>query len=335
MKTKRAIVSFVVFVGLFTVGVTGWFWIPPMKAYATTPIASPTSYSISSVTVYSPALETNDQLYIINGSITYGVNPTEDAGQAWLVRLLSANLTELASTTIYPYYNAGYAAFVTSIYLPASIAPTWAGNYTVSLEPNPTLTWISIPAQSLFTAITWNSASTIDAVATAVGSKIRALALNLNTAWVSPDLIESVNGLLKLTSYGAGYFDVSIPILRTVQPNLYQSNLNSAILVDNKYGNTYQQNVDSNLVGTPFDPTALAASIGLSRMWTTGLIWFLFCILLSGLVGYFSQSTKPVFFLFGALMIAGSFMGFGLLQGIMFGLLGGGSLVLAFAWRGA
>ena len=306
----------------------------PGVVYAA-PIASPTSYSISSVIVYSPALEAGDQFYVINGSITYAVNPTEDAGQAWLIRLLDGSSTEIASTTIYPYYNSGYAAFVASFYLPASLAPAWSGNYTVSLEPNPTLTWTSLPPQSLYTAITWDSALTLDTVATAVGAKVRALALGLNTSWTSIDLIESVNGLLKLTSYGEGYFDVVMPFLRDIQPNLYQSALNSPILVDNQYGNTYQQNVDANLVGTPLDPTNLAAGMGLSRMWATGLLWFGFCLLVCGLIGYFAQTTKPVMFLFGGLMIVGAFMGFGLLQGILFGLLGGGSLVLSFAWRGA
>jgi hypothetical protein len=203
------------------------------------------------------------------------------------------------------------------------------------IEPNPTLSWTSIPAPKSYSAINWNSASTISTVGAAVGTKVRLLSQLLNTAWTSTDLSENVNGLRKLTTYGAGYFDVVIPNLRTIDPTLYQANLQGAILVDNQYNSSYQQQVDTQLVGTPFDPTNLAAGLGLSRMWATGAIWFVICALVAGLIGFKAQTTKPVFFLFGGLMIAGSFMGFGMLQGIMFGLLGGGSLVLGFAWRGA
>jgi hypothetical protein len=306
----------------------------PGVAYAA-PIASPTTYDINAVDVYSPALETGDQLFIVKFEITYGVNPTEDAGEAWLLRLKDSTGAEVASASPYAYYNSGYiAGGGVSFYLPASIAIAWGSAATVVIEPNPTLTWTSMPAPKSFAALAWNSATTIGTVATAVGARVRVLAIGLNSL-ASLDFAENINGVWKFTSYGEGYFDVVIPILRTVQPNLYQSTLRSPILADNQYGDTYQQNTDANLVGTPLDPTNLAAGMGLSRMWATGAIWFGFCILVAGLIGYKAQSAKPTFFLFGALMIAGSFMGFGMLQGILFGLAGGGSLVLAFAWRGA
>ncbi len=306
----------------------------PGVAYAV-PLASPTSFQIDAVDVYQPALEAGDELFIVKFQINYTVLPATDASQAWLLRLKNGAGVEIATATPYAYYNSGYiTGGVASFYLPASIAVAWSSNVTVVLEPNPTLSWTSIPSPNNFTALNWNTASTLSTVATAVGSRVRVLAIGLNSL-AALDFAESVNGLYKLTAYGEGYFDVVIPILRTVQPDLYQSNLNSAILVDNQYGNTYQQNTDANLVGTPLDPTNLATVTGLSRMWATGLIWFLFCALVAGLIGYYAQSTKPTFFLFGGLMIVGAFIGFGLLQGLLFGLLGGGSLVLAFAWRGA
>lgn len=309
----------------------------PMVAHAVT-LASPDSYDITAVTVYSPALETNDQLYVIQGFVNYTVLPATDAGQAWLIRLKNSGGNETASTTIYPYYNSGYnAPFVASIYLPASLALAWSGNYSITLEPNPTLSWTSIPTAKIFTSFVWSSASTLSAVSTAITAQIRGITLGLNISWsaTANPLISYVSGILKFTARGEAYFDGAIPILRTIAPDLYTAALNAPIIVDHNYGNTYQQQVDANLVGTPLDPTNLASDWGLSRMWMTGLLWFLFAILICGLIAYYAQTTKPTFFLFGGLMIAGSFMGFGLLQGILFGLLGGGSLILAFAWRGA
>lgn len=301
------------------------------------PIASPTSYSISAVTVYSPALETNDQIWVISYSITYGTNPDENAGQAWLIRLLLDGATEITSTSPYAFYNDGYSSGVASFYLPASEAPVWSGNYTVSLEPNPTLTWTSLPSQAIFSAITWSTAATFDDVATALGNQVRALAVGLNSAWsaTTNPIIESVNGLLKLTDRGASYFDVVIPQLRAIQPDLYQSAIIAPYLSNPDYGDTYQQQVDNQTSGTPLDVTNTATNFGLSRLWANGALWGFFCIAIAGTVGYKAQSAKPVFFLMGALMIPGGWMGFGLLQSVLFVLLGIASIILAFAWRGA
>src|SRR3990172_12229174 len=126
----------------------------PVTALAT-PLASPTSYSISSVTVYSPALESNDQLYIVQFSVIYGSLPPTDASQAWIIRLMNG-ATELATAAPYAFYNSGYATGVVSFYLPAALAPAWGGAYTVILEPNPTLSWVSLPPQSIFNVIVWS-----------------------------------------------------------------------------------------------------------------------------------------------------------------------------------
>jgi hypothetical protein len=310
----------------------------PLAVYATTPIASPSSYSISNVTVYDPALETGDQLYIVSFAINYPLPvPTTDAGTAWLIRLFN-NGVEIASTTPYAFYNSGYSTGVASIYLPASMALPWSGaNVSLSLEPNPTLTWASIPTQSIYTTIVWASASSLSEVATAVGVQVRGLASTLTSDWgiSATPLVESANGMLKLTDLGASYFDVVMPTLRTIQPNLYLSTVIKPIIPDQHYDSNYQTSVDSSHVGTPLDETSLAGVLGLSRGWVGGGLWFLFCLLVSGAVGYKANTAKPVFFLFGGLMIVGGFMGFGLLQSIMFALLGTGSVVLAFAWRGA
>lgn len=304
------------------------------RAYAT-PIPSPTSYAISAVTAYSPTMEPNDKEYIISFSIQYGVIPSTDAGQAWLIRLFDSGV-EVASTTPYAFYNSGYAIGVASIYLPASIATGLSANISLSIEPNPTLTWVSIPSPAYFTSIINSSAATLADVSTAIATQVTALAIGLNIPYGSTNpMIEQTNGLWKFTARGESYFDVTIPILRTICGILYSSGITRPILVDNNYDSNYQQQVDSQLIGTPFDATDLAADWGISRMWATGALWFGFCMLCSGLVGWKIQTAKPVFFIFGGLMIAGGFMGFGLLQSVLFGLLGAASIVLAFAWRGA
>ena len=308
----------------------------PASYIAMAAIASPTSYGISSVTAYSPALEAGDQFFIVQYSITYGSIPTTDAGQAWLIRL-KENGTEVASTTPYAFYNSGYTTGVASIYLPASLAVTWGGNVTMVLEPNPLLDWSSIPAQEIFQTIVWSSANTFDEVSTAVGAEIRAKAIGMNITWsaTTNPLIEAVNGIMKLTDRGAAYFDVAIPTLRTMQPNLYQSLISMPNVVERSFGDNGTQEMDTRLVGTPFDLSDVATDWGISRMWATGAIWGAACLAGAGTLGYFAQSAKPTFFLFGGLMMAGGFMGFGLLQTILFALLGIGSIVLAFAWRGA
>lgn len=300
------------------------------------PIASPTSYSIASVTIYSPVLETGDQLAIIKWGISYTTLPTEDAGDTWLIRLKENGIEE-SSTTPYPFYNSGYATGVSAIYLPAAYAVTWGGNVSVTLEPNPTLTWVSIPAAVTFTAITWDLNTSTTESSEAIAAQVRALGLTLNVDWSASanPIVSPVNGILKLTDRGASYFDMVINILRTIAPELYQSFIQRPILVDNNHGTTYKDTVDNNLVGTPFDTSDAATDWGLSRLWATGAIWGGFCILCAGTVGYKMQTAKPIFFLFGALMIAGGFMGFGLLQSILFTVLGAASIILAFAWRGA
>ncbi len=82
-------------------------------------IAPPDSApTIDAINVYRDTLEENDQLYVIEYTITYAVPPAESVTEAFIFRLMDG-ATELRSTTAYAYNNDGYDNGIASMYFSA------------------------------------------------------------------------------------------------------------------------------------------------------------------------------------------------------------------------
>jgi len=188
-------------------------------------IASPAPYAVYQTNAYQNCLEAGDQMYIIVGVIEYGTNPPEDAGEAFIVRLLDAdNATELNAVAPYPdVHDSGYDAFCVGIYFTAAEVATkgmaWGGtdNFTVELTGNPALVWDAgdPPIVTNNNIAAWNDASYMI-------SRVRAIALDLEADW-GITLTQQSGGVTQLNSDGADYFEHSIAGLRAICPGLFSA----------------------------------------------------------------------------------------------------------------
>lgn len=119
-------------------------WLPAFSVFAQ--VKEPDSYfDVQQVEVYRNVLEIGDQLYLITGRVEYTMHPIMLSSQTYIIRLMDG-VTELGSTTFYPYHNSGYDYGVASIYFSAADALAWSGAYTVQLQGNPTLHWLDTTA---------------------------------------------------------------------------------------------------------------------------------------------------------------------------------------------
>jgi len=111
-------------------------------------VDSPDSMTINSVYVYRHCLETDDQLYLVEYFVNYepigetSTNPDENITEAYLGRLMDG-VDELSAVAPYAFFDEGYDRGIFAIYFSASDAPAWNGAYTMRLDGNPTLTWLS------------------------------------------------------------------------------------------------------------------------------------------------------------------------------------------------
>ncbi len=305
----------------------------------------PTTLVINSIEAFHSVITTNDQLHIVSFEIAWG-SGNYTGTQAFLFRFLD-NGVEIATTTPYSYYNQGKSQGVVGFYFSASDPnlPIWeSANLTIELIGNPTITWDGdIPYTSSVTWSSWNGASLL-------GARVRLLAMALEDDW-SVDLISPVNGVNKLTTAGQAYFESSIPNLRMAAPTLFISTSAIPLYPTENHSSSYGDAVMDRWVtsgnGT-FDVTAIAGIVGASRDWTMSGLWVIASLTMLCLMTYGTskvqggeaiitrQSLRPALFLFGFMMIVGSFMGFMVMQaGLFCGIFGGLAIVFALFWRGA
>lgn len=196
-------------------------------------IDSPDTIQIDQVGVYRNSIELLDQFYLVNYTLEYTVNPTAgDANELFIIRLMDG-VTELGSTTIYPYFNDGYSQGIVSFYFSAAdvtnLALGWGAvtGYTVSIEANPTLAWTDDPPPSTATAAfaLWYDNTTVLATVDSLTTRMKAIA-NILTSDFSVILAEDVSGERKLTAFGEDYFTTTIPNLRLQCPALFATALN-------------------------------------------------------------------------------------------------------------
>lgn len=135
------------------------------------------AFTIDSITVYRHAIEQNDQLYVITGTIEYTTNPATNVSNTFITRLKTAGGVELSNTTFYPFHDDGYDYGVCAIYFSAAdvaaIPVGWNQPYTVHFEGNPTWQWLDTTAVHAMTGavaddggvLTDETAASNDAVA--------------------------------------------------------------------------------------------------------------------------------------------------------------------------
>lgn len=305
----------------------------------------PATLIINSIDAFQSVIVENDQMHIVSFDISWS-SGNYTGTEAFLFRFLDAGV-EIATATPYSYYNNGKSQGVVGFYFDADDPdiPTWgSANLKIELMGNPTIVWDGdVPYTS---STTWNSWS----AATLLGAKIRLLALALEDDW-SVDLISPVNGVNKLTSYGEDYFESSIPNLRKAAPTLFITTAASPSFPSDNHSSTHGDEVMDRWLtsgnGT-FDVTDAATQLGTTRNWLMSGLWVISSITMLGLMTYGTsktqggqeiitrQSLRPALFLFGFMMIVGSFMGFMVMQaGLFCGIFGGIVLVFAIFWRGS
>lgn len=288
-------------------------------------IEPPSSLSIDGVWVYRNCREAGDQLYLVSYNISYGTNPTEDASEAYLVRLMDG-ATELKATRPYAYYNDGYGEGVASIYFDAVDAPTWIGNYTMLLVGNPFLSWNgTVPEAELNGFNIWQD-NDIAITRVVLSGRIATLATDLETAWGQDMVNLSDTGQQVLTNYGLAYFINVVPYLSGIAPYVFAddqgrgSGVVRPEIPDEVVDTTYADSLVSDIIGTPFDLTAMATSFGTSRGAMTAILYYGILAVIVIILARKLGTIKPMMLLSIPLVILGAFIGVPLIVTILAGL---------------
>lgn len=291
--------------------------------------------TIDAINVYRDCVEENDQLYVIEYTINYGVAPDEVVSEAYIFRLMDG-ATELKSSTAYPYYDSGYGVGIASIYFSAAEITAkgmgWMGAYTTVISGNPTLTWTGTgcPYVSSTTYDSWN-----DPIEKLLGEHIMYLAqfFTVDWGWTATPLYESSGGTMYLSALGEDYFSSSIPNLMTMQPDIFSATVTGAEYHERANPLTYAGTIDytywaGTWINDAIQPTATALDIDLSMAY--GGIW---AVITLGVLGLMIRITGFKFEILllvgGAMTVCGSLVHFlPMLIPIMIGVL----LILAAVW---
>ena len=304
-------------------------------AYAA--IATPATYIISQANAYQHNREANDQMFLITLNVDYGTNPDENINEAWLVRILSSDNTEVGRVAPYAYFNDGYDTGAIAIYFSAADALIWEGSYTIELTGNPSLAWAAgDPPKTSTTAITWSSYTSIGTTSSELTARVRFLASSFEEDWAT-DLIELTSSGNQFTINGEDYFGNAIPYLRQICPNLYSDVIVVADYEERDYTQAQATTAESRwsaeaLLGF----TDLAATLGVTRMWVMGIMYMGFAMLLCVPVVKKTNSFKAATYPIGHVLVIGAVVGFmPFIIAPIVGVLGLLAIVLGIAWGGA
>ena len=322
------------------------FFTLPIYNIARAAEPEPTTLIINSIDAYNDVINDNDQLHLVTFEIDWS-SGNYTATEAFIFRFIS-NGIEIATTTPYSYYNEGKSQGVIGFFFDANDPnlPTWeSANLSIQLIGNPLIDWAVDPSTFETSSSAWNSWNT----GTLTAARVRRIALDLEDVW-SIDLIEPVSGVNKLTSYGEDYFTNSIPNLQEIAPNLFTSRVTSPSFPTDNHSSTAGDEAMDRWTATgngTFDVTEAAVYFGTSRNWLMSGLWIVASITLLVLMtygtgqikgtGYTSAVTlKPALYLFGFMMIIGSFMSFMVMQvGLFCGIVGGLIIIFTLFWRGS
>lgn len=289
-------------------------------------IDDPDSMSVNAVYAYRNCRETGDQLYLVDYTISYNVtgNPDEDAGQAFLCRLLEGS-TELRAVSPFPYHDDGYGRGVAAIYFSAADAPGWEAAYTMELVGNPFLDWSGTPPSDTESTFDLWQDNDIAITHVVLSSRIINLAEELETAW-SVDMVQqdTQTGEYTLTIYGAAYFSGVVPYLTDVAPSVFvsdeiQTGVTEIEIDDVDMSTEYADELETGIIGTLFDMTPLADEFGVGRGVLTALLYYGIVLFALITLSIRMKSQKPLMLLSIPLVILGAFVGVPLVTTILAG----------------
>jgi len=279
-------------------------------------IAPPDSLQINSVYAYQHCLETDDQLYLVQYTIYYApegeesTNPDENVTEAYLVRFMDG-AAELKSVAPYAYYDDGYGDGIAAIYFSASDPnlPTWEGAYTIKLEGNPTLAWDpDIPSTSVAAFDLWSSSASITETQDELTARILYLADQLELEW-GISMIDTTGTGSYLSGYGEAYFTSAIPNIKAMAPNAFAGGTSSPDWSAKEPITDYAEDRAHSTDGTLLDVTAIAEWWGVSRMWTSSLLFVCGAVFILYTMLSPSGNYRPLVFLSIPLFIAGGYLG--------------------------
>lgn len=281
-------------------------------------IAPPNSISVNSVYAYQHCLETNDQLYLVEYTIYYAptgeppvsTNPDENATEAYLVRFMDG-LTELKAVAPYAYYDEGYGKGVAAIYFSASdpALPTWVASYTIRLVGNPTLAWTpSIPSTSVSIFDLWSSSTGITQTQSELTARILWLADMLEVEW-GINMVDSTGTGSYLSSYGEAYFTNVIPNIRAMAPRAFAGTTTSPDWSTKETTTGYAEDRAASVEGTGLDLTPMAEWWGVSRMWTSSILYIIAGIIILYAALKPTGSFRGLVLVSTPLVIAGGYLG--------------------------
>lgn len=256
------------------------FILPCVPAYA---ISSDLDiFWINSVYAYQDVLEDGDMFFIVDWTVLDDPLPTERTTETILLRFFDADgITEIKSTLPYVYFSNGYNRNVSSFYFSSSevtlYSLVWEGPYTIRLDGNPTAAWTGgIPSASN-SAFNWSVATTSSSTQLVIEARIRSLASALTYTWGNANIslldTTATTGTV-LTSQGETYFSNVIANLSLIAPNVLSAVSVEPEYLDRTYDDVAQDNIITDVTGTPFDLSNLAETLkpGLDPIVVTSLL---------------------------------------------------------------
>jgi len=299
-------------------------------------VPQPDTLRIEEITAFQNVRESGDQLYLALYYISH--NTTYGADQLYIFRLINAGGSEITRTTCYAFNNDGYGLGVVSFYLDADDAPTWGSNVRVRISGNPLVPWDGAAPMTQSSLIEWNTGTTPEMQAQ-VSAKIMALATRLELAW-GVQMTQTTQGVTVLSSTGAAYFSRVVPYLSEVAPYVVGQYTFMPEWPEQKpelgqpYGTGFADELEQGILGTIFDLSGPARSMGMTRGALTATIYYIlvgiFFILLVSRLGL----RKGMMLLLWPFIIGGAFIGVPLIVTILGGFLCLGATVWVF-YKGA
>lgn len=274
-------------------------------------VAQPTSLRIDEITAYQNVREDGDQLYLVVYYIAQ--NTTYGADQLYIFRLLDAGGAEISRTTCYPYNDNGFGLGVVAFYVDADDAPTWGSNVRVRISGNPLADWDGATPSTQSSLITWNTGTTQE-MNTQVSVKIMQLATRLELTW-GVAMTETTQGVTVLSSTGAAYFLRVVPYLSEVAPYVLGQYTFLPDYPEQKpelgqpYGTDFADQMEQSILGTIFDLTGPARSLGMSRGALTAALYYIFVTIFFILLIHKLGLRKGMMLLLWPFVIAGAFIG--------------------------
>jgi|GEM_PF-6577717 len=292
----------------------------------------PTSLRVEDIAAFQNVRESGDQLYLVTYYIAH--NTTYGANQLYIFRLIDSGGAEITRTTCYAYHNNGFGLGVVAFYLDADDAPTWASNVRVRISGNPLVTWDGATPMTQSSLIVWNTGTTQE-MQQAVSVKIMELASRLELTW-GVAMTATTQGVTVLSDAGASYFLRVVPYLSEVAPYVLGKYTFLPEYPEQKpelgqpYGTGFADELEQGILGTIFDLSGPARSMGTTRGVLTATLYYAFVVAFFVLLVSKLGLRKGMMMLLWPFVIGGAFVGVPLIVTILGGFLCLGATVWVF-----